>query len=95
MPGMPRPKHHPYPMHPLECWRKVHGLSQAEVAQRCDLSQGMIARIENYNRIPVHASLESLLAFTGLPTDALVRPLRFLDAHPDFPYSQHPPAPQP
>ena len=44
----------------------------------------MVTHIENYLRIPMRESLEHLLAAIGLPTDALVRPERFLAEHPDF-----------
>jgi len=70
--------------HPLARWRKLHGWSQKQLAEACGLSQGMVAHIEGFRRIPLRDSLERLLDVTGLPTDALVRPERFLEAHPDF-----------
>ena len=70
--------------HPLTRWRNYHGWTQVELAEASGLSQSHIAAIENYQRIPIRESLERLLDVTGLPTDALVRPERFLAAHPNF-----------
>jgi transcriptional regulator with XRE-family HTH domain len=71
-------------LHPLTRWRNYHGWTQVELAEASGLSQSHIAAIENYQRIPIRDSLERLLDVTGLPTDALVRPERFLAAHPNF-----------
>lgn len=90
---MPRPRRHLKPEHPLSRWRKIHGMTQHALAQAAGLTQGMIGHIENYRHIPVRESLERLRAYTGLPTDALVRGEQFLVEQPDFPYSQHPPNP--
>ena len=48
------------------------------------VSQGMISKIVGYQRIPLGDTLEALLAYTGLPTDAFIRPERFLAEHPNF-----------
>jgi transcriptional regulator with XRE-family HTH domain len=42
------------------------------------------ARWECGEHMPRGDYLETLLHLTGLPTDALVRPMRFLAVHPDF-----------
>jgi transcriptional regulator with XRE-family HTH domain len=76
-----------HPEHPLTRWRGNNGWSQIQLAKACHPGRGMIAHIEAYRRIPVHESLERLLDVTGLPTDALVYPKRFLAEHPDFLYS--------
>jgi transcriptional regulator with XRE-family HTH domain len=81
------------PIHPLAQWRKHHGWTQKQLASACGLTQGMVAHIENYRRIPIRESLERLLEVTGLPTDALVRPERFLAEHPDFLQIPSPPNP--
>ena len=94
-PTMARKHRHTFPEHPLARWRQVHGLSQQALGSACGMSPSMIAMIETYARVPIRERLDALLDYTHLPTDALVRPLRFLDAHPEFPYSQHPPAAQP
>jgi transcriptional regulator with XRE-family HTH domain len=70
--------------HPLARWRKFHGWTQTQLAEACGLSHSMITHVENYRRIPLREALERLLDVTGLPTDALVRPERFLAAHPNF-----------
>jgi transcriptional regulator with XRE-family HTH domain len=72
------------PTHPLAQWRKRHNMSQAKLAHACGLSASMIAKIEQYDRIPFRDTLERLLSVTALPTDALVRPEKFLEAHPDY-----------
>lgn len=92
---MARHKRHTKPDHPLSRWRKIHGITQQSLATATGLTQGMIAHIENYRHIPVRESLERLRAFTGLPTDALVRGEQFLTEQPAFPYGQHPPRPSP
>jgi transcriptional regulator with XRE-family HTH domain len=48
------------------------------------MKQNTISRYERGEHIPVREHLERLLAVTGLPTDALVRPERFLAEHPEF-----------
>jgi transcriptional regulator with XRE-family HTH domain len=81
---MPRPhKEHDTP-HPLQQWRAHVGMSQADLAKACGLTQGAISHIENYNRIAVSDALEVLRRVTGLPTDAFVRPRQFLQEHPNF-----------
>jgi transcriptional regulator with XRE-family HTH domain len=58
--------------------------TQRQVAEACGLTQGMVACIENYRRVPARESLERLINVTGLPAEALVLPGRFLSEHPDF-----------
>lgn len=43
-----------------------------------------LTRWERGEHLPRGDYLETLLQVTGLPTDAVVRPRRFLAAHPDF-----------
>jgi hypothetical protein len=68
---------------PLKRWRQP-GLTQAALAARCGVQVNTIARWERGEHVPRGDELETLLQVTGLPTDALVRPPRFLDAHPAF-----------
>jgi transcriptional regulator with XRE-family HTH domain len=72
------------PTHPLRQWRDYYGVSQEELAERTGLSQGMISHIERYFRTPRVDVLKVLLEFTGLPTDALILPERFLEEQPNF-----------
>jgi DNA-binding XRE family transcriptional regulator len=88
---MPRRRQHTKPTHPLARWRAIHEVTQVQLAKATGLTQGMIAHIENYRHIPVRESLERLLAFTGIPTDAFVRGEQFLREQPDFPYETYPP----
>jgi transcriptional regulator with XRE-family HTH domain len=70
--------------HPLRQWRDAHGLSQQAVAEACRLSQAMISYIELGLRIPLDDALEALRSYTGLPTDAFIRPEQFLQEEPNF-----------
>ena len=72
------------PTHPLRAWRQRHEVSQAHLAELTGLTQAFISLIERYHNIPLGDALESLRRITGLPTDAFIRPLRFLLEHPDF-----------
>jgi transcriptional regulator with XRE-family HTH domain len=69
---------------PLKRWRRQAGLTQAALAARCGVRVNTIARWERGEHVPWGNYLETLLHLTGLPTDALVRPTRFLAVHPDF-----------
>jgi transcriptional regulator with XRE-family HTH domain len=69
---------------PLKRWRRQAGLSQAALAAQCGVRGNTIARWERGEHLPRGDYLEILLRVTGLPTDAVVRPTRFLAAHPDF-----------
>ena len=70
--------------HPLLQWREKHGVSQDELAEACKLNQSFLSKIENGVRLPLHESLERLRAFTGLPTDAFIRPWHFIQEEPNF-----------
>jgi transcriptional regulator with XRE-family HTH domain len=85
---MPRKRETRKPVHPLLQWRTLYKLKQSDVSTASGVSQGMISKIEGYQRIPLGETLEALLAYTGLPTDAFIRPERFLAEHPDF-LAQH------
>jgi transcriptional regulator with XRE-family HTH domain len=81
---MPRRPRTDKPPHPLRQWREHHGLTQAQVAEACGVTQGMVSHIEQYVRIPLGDTLERLRAYTGLSTDAFIRPERFMVEQPDF-----------
>jgi transcriptional regulator with XRE-family HTH domain len=72
------------PLHPLRQWREAQGLTQAQLAEQTDLTQGMISHIERYDRIALGDALARLLDRTDLPAEALVLPERFLAHHPDY-----------
>jgi transcriptional regulator with XRE-family HTH domain len=69
---------------PLKRWRRQAGLTQAALAAQCGVRVNTIARWERGEQLPRGDYLETLLRVTGLPTDAVVRPTRFLVAHADF-----------
>ena len=69
---------------PLRRWRRQHGYTQAQLAERCGVTANTIARYEEGRRIPRGAQLDRLIELTRLPTDALVRPARYLQDHPKF-----------
>jgi transcriptional regulator with XRE-family HTH domain len=71
-------------IHPLRQWREQEGKSQQEVADACHLTQAMISLIESGLRIPLGDALEALRSYTGLPTDAFIRPEHFLQENPGF-----------
>jgi transcriptional regulator with XRE-family HTH domain len=81
---MPRKQPVDKPPHPLRQWRDQHGLSQDELAERCGVGQGMISHIERYFRVPRKSTLIKLQDYTGLPTDALMFPERFLQENPNY-----------
>lgn len=70
--------------HPLAQWRALHRVTQEEVARRCDVSQPHLSKIEHFEQIPIRDMLERLLAYTGLPVEAFVRPRHFLEHDPHF-----------
>jgi len=79
-------------IHPLLQWREKYRVSQQEIERACGVTQGMLSKIENLQRIPLRENLEKLLDYTGLPTDAFIRPKHFLREHPHFlDATRHPP----
>jgi transcriptional regulator with XRE-family HTH domain len=70
--------------HPLKRWRERHGLTQAQLAERCGVRQNAISRYERGERVPRGDDLLRLLKTTELPAEALVLPEHFLRQHPDF-----------
>jgi transcriptional regulator with XRE-family HTH domain len=78
-------------LHPLKQWRLTYGVSQQEMERRCGISQGQISAFEHFRQLPMRDVLERLRTYTGLPTDALVRPQYFLLEQPDFLLSTRPP----
>jgi hypothetical protein len=92
---MPRRRQHRKPDHPLTRWRHAHRINQVPLAKATGMSQAMIAHIENYRHVPARENLEALLAYTGLPTDALIRGEQFLLDHPNFMYEILSPKPLP
>jgi transcriptional regulator with XRE-family HTH domain len=77
-------------VHPLRQWREQAGKSQQDVAHACHLTQAMISFIESGRRIPLGDALEALRTYTGLPTDAFIRPDHFLRENPGF-FERRPP----
>jgi transcriptional regulator with XRE-family HTH domain len=81
---MPRKQPVDKPPHPLRQWRDQHGLSQDELAEHCGVGQGMISHIERYFRVPRKSTIIKLQDYTGLPTEALMFPERFLEQNPNY-----------
>jgi transcriptional regulator with XRE-family HTH domain len=81
---MPRTQPPDKPPHPLRQWRDLHGLSQDELAERAGVGQGMISHIERYFRVPRKSTIIKLQEETGLPTEALMFPERFLAQNPNY-----------
>lgn len=72
------------PAHPLLQWRERYGVTQADIHKACSISQATLSKIENGLRMPLGETLERLRAYTGLPTDAFIRPQYFLIEEPNF-----------
>jgi transcriptional regulator with XRE-family HTH domain len=88
----PKARAHPEkPAHPLLLWRERYGVSQREVMDACGISQATLSKIENGYRGPRGDKLESLRAYTGLPTDAFIRPYQLLLEDPTFLEQSHGP----
>jgi DNA-binding transcriptional regulator YiaG len=77
--------------HPLKRWRQKHRVTQAELARQCGMRQGTLARYEAGSRVPRGAALIRLMEATGLPAEALILPVRFLEQRPDFLRPKRPP----
>jgi transcriptional regulator with XRE-family HTH domain len=69
---------------PLKRWRLKRGWTQGDLARRCEVEINTVARWERAERLPRGEQLDKLIDITRLPTDALVRPVRYLQDHPDF-----------
>ena len=72
------------PPHPLLQWRERYEVQQKDLAKACEMSQATLSKIENWQRIPLGDKLERLMAYTGLSTDAFVRPYHLLRDRPGF-----------
>ena len=59
-------------MEALKTYRKLAGISQAELARRCDCSQPTISDIENGKLWPTRELLERLTKVTGFSADRLL-----------------------
>ena len=81
---MPRTQPSDKPPHPLRQWRDQRNLSQDELAEQAGVGQGMISHIERYFRVPRKSTIIKLQEITGLPTEALMFPERFLEQNPHY-----------
>ena len=77
--------------HPLLQWRERYRVSQADIEEACGISQTFVSKVENGERVPLRETLERLRQFTGLPTDAFIRPYHFLREVPNFMAYTRPP----
>lgn len=71
-------------LHPLTQWRARYEVTQDQMAEACHISQGQLSKIERFQQLPLRDMLERLRTYTGLPTDAFIRPLQFVQEEPDF-----------
>jgi transcriptional regulator with XRE-family HTH domain len=58
------------------------GLTQAEPADQCGVKRNTISRYERGKQRPERAPLIRLMEITGLSSDALLFPDRYLEQHP-------------
>jgi transcriptional regulator with XRE-family HTH domain len=76
------------PDSPLRRWRRKHRLTQAAVAERCEVTPTTVARWEKAERRggrkPAGDALVRLIALTHLPAEALILPERYLTEHSTF-----------
>jgi transcriptional regulator with XRE-family HTH domain len=70
--------------HPLRLWREHMRQSQQAFAAACHMSQPMVSQIEAGLRVPLDATLERLIDYTGLPAEAFLLPERFMREQPNF-----------
>lgn len=67
------------PEHPLTQWREQHELTQAQLAEKLDVTTGYICRIERWNLISVHPKFAARLeAETGIPRLSFLYPAHHL-----------------
>ena len=78
-------------VHPLAQWRARYHVTQQEISKLCEVSQGQLSKIEHFQQLPIREMLERLRDYTGLPTDAFIRPTQFLEEEPDFMSRARPP----
>jgi transcriptional regulator with XRE-family HTH domain len=70
---------------PLRRRRLQMGLTQEDLAERCHIHKRSLARYEQAKRnVTRSAQLQCLMRETGLPVEALVLPVEYLQAHQDF-----------
>jgi transcriptional regulator with XRE-family HTH domain len=69
---------------PLRRWRRKHGVTQEQLAQRCGVTKNTVARWEQADRIPSGPHVRRLVEITGLSADALMFPAHYLTEHPEF-----------
>jgi transcriptional regulator with XRE-family HTH domain len=68
----------------LRRWRRKHGFTQGWVAKRCSVSINAVSRWEQGRRKPTGEALLCLMTLTGIPAEALIFPVRFLEQHPEY-----------
>lgn len=77
--------------HPLMQWRARYRVTQEQMSKACEVSQGQLSKIERFQQVPLRDLLERLRSYTGLPTDAFIRPIQFLEEQPNFLSDTRPP----
>jgi transcriptional regulator with XRE-family HTH domain len=78
---------------PLRRWRKSQGYTQEHLARLVGVHLDSINRWEQGKRAPHRTILERLMAITGLSSEAILFPVRWLREHPEYlkAYAEQPP----
>lgn len=78
---------------PLRRWRKANDYTQEQLAELLGTHLDSVNRWEQGKRAPHPKTLARLMAITGLPSDAIIFPVRYLQAHPEYlsAYAEQPP----
>lgn len=78
---------------PLRRWRKAHGYTQEQFAALVGTHLDSVNRWEQGKSAPHPKTLARIMAITDLPSDAIIFPVRYLQAHPDYlvAYAEQPP----
>jgi transcriptional regulator with XRE-family HTH domain len=78
---------------PLRRWRKANGYTQEQLAALVGTHLDSVNRWEQGKRAPHSQTLARLMAITGLPSDAIIFPVRYLREHADYlsAYAELPP----
>jgi transcriptional regulator with XRE-family HTH domain len=78
---------------PLRRWRKAHNYTQEQFAALVDVHLDSVNRWEQGRRVPHGKTLARIMAITDLPSDAIIFPVRYLQAHPEYlqAYAEQPP----
>jgi len=69
---------------PLRRWRKANGYTQEQFAELIGAHLDSVNRWEQGKRVPHGKTLARIMAITQLSSDAIIFPVRYLQAHPEY-----------